>query len=284
MTWIEVRLVSSVDAGELLGLLDDQAMVGAWQEDHIIHLYWRHDHWSADRLLELKRVLHRLGEETATLAIDAVEEQDWNALWTRSVTPLRIGRRIVIRPSWERVTLGPSDFELILDPKQAFGTGHHATTRLLIEQLEAVVQGGEQVLDVGTGSGILAMVALRLGARSALAIDHDPVAIDCARGYAADNDFGSELQFCTLRLEQVEPRPFDLVLANLDRRTLLALCPGLPRFVTPDGTLLCSGILVEDRQDIEAAFASVGGVVKEQRELDGWIALEILFEGPRTEC
>ena len=108
-----------------------------------------------------------------------------------SVRPIRIGRRIVIRPSWEPVALQAQDIEIVLDPKQAFGTGHHATTRMLLEWLEDLIHGGEFVLDVGTGSGILAMVALRLGAASALGVECDPVAVDCARDYARENGFGS---------------------------------------------------------------------------------------------
>ena len=97
------------------------------------------------------------------IRVEKLPDQDWNRQWAQSVRPIRIGRRIVIRPSWEPVALQAQDVEIVLDPKQAFGTGHHATTRMLLEWLEDLVHGGESVLDVGAGSGILAMVALRLG-------------------------------------------------------------------------------------------------------------------------
>ena len=129
------------------------------------------------------------------IRVEELSDQDWNRQWAESVRPIRIGRRIVIRPSWEPVALQAQDIEIVLDPKQAFGTGHHATTRMLLERLEDLIHGGESVLDVGTGSGILAMVALRLGAASALGVECDPVAVDCARDYARENGFGSGSKF-----------------------------------------------------------------------------------------
>jgi ribosomal protein L11 methyltransferase len=114
-----------------------------------------------------------------------------------------------------------NQIEIVLDPKRAFGTGRHATTRMLLEWLEDVRQGGESVLDVGTGSSLLAVMALRLGARRAVGLDHDPVALECAQKYALADGFGSELSL------QDSPLPLnqsaELVLANLDRPTLLHL-------------------------------------------------------------
>src|SRR4029453_18685230 len=191
--WVDVQIQSSLDAGELLDLLDDSSIPGAWQEGRTIHLYWPSDRWSPDHLFRLRHTLLRLAEEEAPdIVVQSLPDQDWNRQWAESVKPLHIGKRIVVRPSWERAALEAGRIEIVLDPKQAFGTGHHATTSLLLEWLEEDIRGGEWVLDVGTGSGLLAMVALRLGAARAVGVDHDPEAIDCAREYAAANGFGPE--------------------------------------------------------------------------------------------
>jgi ribosomal protein L11 methyltransferase len=275
--WIDVQVQVDMDAGELAGLLNDPWMVGAWQEDGLIHLYWPHERWTSETHQELTALVQRLGADDASIAAHVLPDEDWNAAWARSVTPLRVGQRIVIRPSWQSVTVNPSDVELILDPKQAFGTGHHATTQLLLEWLEAHIHGGERMLDVGTGSGILAMVALRLGAASAWGIDHDPVATECARGYAAENGFGPELTLDTSLLTEISGKQFDMIMANLDRRTLLELSAALPRLLQSKGRLIVSGLLSEDRRALREAFSQTGFVSVWERERDGWLAMEFTF-------
>jgi ribosomal protein L11 methyltransferase len=274
--WIEVRVSAALDSGELLGLLGDPAVAGAWQEDGQVRLYWPSARWSPDSLAVLKQALGRLGDGKAAVTVDRLPGRDWNEEWARSVKPIRIGRRIVIRPSWTRVDPASGDVELILDPKQAFGTGHHATTALLLEWLEQLIRGGERVLDVGTGSGVLAMAALRLGAKSALGLDHDPVAIECAREYAGVNRFGPELDLRVATLDAIVPGPVDLVLANLDRNTLLGTAGLFEPYVKQGARLLVSGILPEDRHEIAAAFSAIGGSVVASKGRDGWLALEVL--------
>nr|MBI3613106.1 50S ribosomal protein L11 methyltransferase [Nitrospirota bacterium] len=279
--WVEVQIASSLDPGELLGMLDDPAVTGAWEENGIVHLYWPGDRWSQAKLETLAALLRQVepGRATDRLSLVRVPDRDWNEEWAKSVTPLRVGRRIVIRPSWEPVAVRPGEIELILDPKQAFGTGHHATTRLLLEWLEELIRGGERVLDVGTGSGILAMAALRLGAESAVGIDNDPVAIECALGYAELNGFGPDLDLRTATLHEFseeESRRVTLVLANLDRQTILDSVPLLTPYLEQGAHLLLSGLLVDDRAEIAAAFGAVGGTVCASREAEGWLALEVL--------
>jgi ribosomal protein L11 methyltransferase len=179
------------------------------------------------------------------------------------------------------MALQAEDIEIVLDPKQAFGTGHHATTQLLLEWLEDLIHGGEFVLDVGAGSGILPMVALRLGAASALGVECDLVAMDCARDYATENGLGNHLEFRCGTLEDIdrqgELRP-DLVLANLDRRALLLLCDEqLAQYVSHGARLLLSGILLDQEQEIVEAFSKVGAMLSQRREQDGWVALELLM-------
>lgn len=280
--WIDVQVRSSMDAAEVAGMVNDPWMAGAWQEEGLIHLYWPQERWTSETLEDLTALVQRLGGDAASMAVHSLPDADWNGAWARSVKPIRVGSRIVIRPSWESVTLNAGDVELILDPKQAFGTGHHATTQLLLEWLDARIHGGERILDVGTGSGILAMAALKLGAISAWGIDHDPVAIDCARGYAMENGFGTELVFDMSSLTTVSAHRFDIVLANLDRRTLLEFRDVLLRSTHRDGQLVLSGILIGDRADLLNAFSQAGSTLAWERQRDGWVAMALNFHREAT--
>ena len=281
--WIDVQIRTTVDAAELLGMLADPVIQGGWEEQGVVHLYWPKPQWNMEACARLNSILQALNPDASTehdIRVEELPDQDWNQRWTQSVRPIRIGRRIVIRPSWEPVALQAGDIEIVLDLKQAFGTGHHATTRMLLERLEDLVHGGEFVLDVGAGSGILAMASLRLGAASALGVECDPVAVDCARDYAEENGFRDHLEFRCGTLERVdrhgELRP-DLVLANLDRQTLLLLCDALTGYASHGARLLLSGILIEQEQEIVEAFSKAGATLVERREQEGWLALELLL-------
>ena len=183
-TFIEVSLRTDVDSGELLAMLQDGESLGSWEKDGILHLFWPEDRWNAAALEDLKNVLAQMGTgvRDEDLTVTAVPDQDWNANWAASLQPILLGRRVRVRQSWHAADPEFRGIELVIDPKRAFGTGYHATTQLVVEWLEAHIRGGERVLDVGTGSAILAMTAIRLGAASALGIDNDPVAVECAAG------------------------------------------------------------------------------------------------------
>jgi ribosomal protein L11 methyltransferase len=271
--WVDVEIRSTLDAGEVLGLLGDPLVQGAWQDDRAIHLYWSGPTWSSAHLAHLRWVLRELTGNRLPepdIVVHALPDQDWNRQWAESVKPLRVGKRLVIRPTWEKVDGRSGQIEIILDPKRAFGTGHHATTRMLLEWLEEVIHGGESVLDVGTGSGILAMAAVRLGAARAVGMDHDADAVECAREYAAVNGFGPELALQCGTL--TEERLYDCVLANLDRQTLLQLAA--PLAASTGRILLTSGVLTDQRQEIADAFARLDLYEKRVREQDGWLAIE----------
>lgn len=288
--WVDVQIRTSIDAGEVLGLLDDPIVQGSWEDNGTLHLYWPSHSWGRELLSRLQQVLTTLdpvGGSEQSIQVEPLQAQDWDRRWAESVKPIRLGRRLVIRPSWEPVELQKNDIEIVLDPKQAFGTGHHATTSMLLEWLEAVIRGGESVLDVGTGSGILAMTALRLGAAKARGVDSDPVAIDCAQGYARDNHFGAELVLQVGDLSSLDPqlaRSYDLILANLDQATLMRCRDDLVLYIQRGGRLLVSGVLVDQRQELVQAFSCAGMYCTGQREREGWEALEFQVaqgcEGP----
>lgn len=275
--WVEVCIHERLDAGELLSRLDDPCAQGAWEDQSLVHLYWPADQWNEARLVSLRQVLSELAPSSkdVSVSVSQIPSQDWNEAWARSVQPLRIGR-MVIRPSWERVSLGPSDIEIVLDPKQAFGTGHHATTRMLLLWLQQDIRGGEIVLDVGTGSAILAMAAVKLGARSARGLEIDPVAVDCAREYVELNQLGDRIEILTGTLADLTegnwPIP-DLVLANLDRQTVLNLADDLAALATRGARVLVSGILVEQEEEVVDHFSNLGLVCAKRGEEEGWVAM-----------
>ena len=277
--WIDVSIHSAVDPGELLGLLGDPHVRGAWEDHGVTHLYWSRDQWSGDQLGQVCAALDQLdpsGLSSGAVHVGDLPHQDWNRQWAQSVKPLRIGRRLVIRPSWEPASLLEGDLDIILDPKQAFGTGHHATTRMLLEWLEELIRGGESVLDVGSGSGILAMAALRLGARAAIGVEIDPVAVDCARECAGQNAFGSELELiCGTLTDVALGKTPDLVVANIDRQTLLLLADELAAYGAAGSRLFFSGLLVEQVDEVMALYASSGLYLVHRREQEGWVALEL---------
>ena len=278
--WIDVSIHNNLDAGELLSRLDDPSLQGAWEEEGLVHLYWAEAQWNRERLASVRSVLTSLAlsSEEIPLSVTRVPAQDWNETWARSVKPLRIGR-LVIRPSWEPVTLDPREIEIILDPKQAFGTGHHATTRMLLEWLQEDIHGGEQVLDVGAGSAILAMAAVKLGAKSALGVEIDEVAVDCARDYIEQNGLADQIDLVCGTLTDVaggkQLMP-DLVLANLDRQTVLGLADGLASDVWRGARIMVSGILVEQQVEIVDRFSSLGLTCLESRKAEGWVAMKFI--------
>lgn len=275
--YIEVCVRTDVDSGELLGMLSDGESLGCWEKDGVLHIFWPEDGWSAAALDDLKKVLRTLGEHDPELSVTTVPDQDWNATWAASLQPIRLGRRVLIRQSWHEADADFTGVELVIDPKRAFGTGYHATTQLVVEWLEESIRGGERVLDVGTGSGILAMCALRFGAASALGIDNDPVAVGCAREYAAQNGFGPELDLRVSSFDVLDEEAFDIIVANLDSRTMPAFCRVIGRLLKPGGVACLSGIQDQDYEEVSALLNEANLKIGERRQKEEWLALKVEY-------
>jgi ribosomal protein L11 methyltransferase len=206
-----------------------------------------------------------------------VEEADWADAWKAYFPVMRVGRRLVIRPTWRRHRRAPDDVVLALDPGMAFGTGLHPTTRLCLAGVEALadrgVLEGARVLDVGCGSGILAIAALKLGAATAIGLDTDPIAIEATLANARRNALVRRVRVREGSLPSGD-RPFDVVLANLIAGLLVPLADGLFRELVPRGHLLASGIFVDREGDVRDAFESAGLAVTGRTAEGDWVALE----------
>ncbi|MBW3605533.1 MAG: 50S ribosomal protein L11 methyltransferase [Actinobacteria bacterium] len=183
--------------------------------------------------------------------LEHIADRDWHERWRDGLTPIRAGRWTVT-PSW--LATGGTD-ELLIDPGQAFGTGHHETTVGCLEALDALSLRGRTVLDVGTGTGVLAIAAARAGA-VATAVDVDPLATTAASDNARRNRVS--IAVVTGTLDRVAGRTFDVVVANLDSAMLIAAAGGLARVVAPDGVLVASGVSNPRSDEVAGALTAVG--------------------------
>ncbi len=209
-----------------------------------------------------------------------IADQDWLAEWKKGCEPVAIGQRLLISPSWKRDEIRESSRVVVeIDPGMAFGTGTHETTRGCLELLERYWQGGS-LLDVGTGTGILAISAAKLvpGSR-VLGFDVDPEAIAVAEENAAINGVGDKIVLEVNRLASFDGDEFDLVLANLTADVLIPLAEGFSQVVGPNGMLIVSGILLEQRQDVVEALSVHGFEVIDAKPDGEWVTLALKRSG-----
>ena len=200
-----------------------------------------------------QRALAEIGEEYDAEIIH-VPNEDWATEWRRGFTAQRIGKRLLLHPSWETEQSGPDDVVLTIDPENAFGSGDHETTRLVLQMLDQRVAGDERVLDVGCGSGVLSIAALLLGAASAVAVDIDEDAVVVARRNAEINGVASRIEASSRPLGNIDGF-YDIVLANIETRVLIHMPDPLRARIAPGGLLVLSGILRGERDELLTAYA-----------------------------
>ena len=210
------------------------------------------------------------------LRVRSVDESDWAEAWKRDYVPQRIGR-VVIVPSWLEEPIAPDEVALRLDPGMAFGTGLHPTTRGCLMLLQGVLPMPARCLDVGSGSGILALAALRLGAQRADCLDTDPVAVEATLANAAANGLGERVAALVGTLPPMPAgEPYPLVLANLVAAVLIELAEPLAAHAAPGGILLASGIIEGRADEVLSALSSAGFVVEERLNDGEWVSLRLM--------
>ena len=237
----------------------------------VIHIYLPSSENSREALSYIFGLLERAGVEFSAEQ-SSCREEDWANNWKKYFKPVPVGKRLLIRPVWE------DDFEsggravLNLEPGMAFGTGAHETTRLCLEAVEKYLRPGCEALDIGCGSGILAVAALLLGAESALAVDIDDLAVKTARENGLLNGF-SEPRYTVVRgdlAESVTGR-YGLVTANIVADAVIKLSPDAAGLLKPGGTYIVSGIVDIRADETEAALKSCGLIIKEKLTENGWV-------------
>ena len=212
------------------------------------------------------------------MTLDDLEDADWENNWKQYYKPMEIGERLLVIPEWESADAGDR-VPLILNPGLTFGTGSHATTRLCLTELEQRIHGGERVLDLGCGSGILSIAALKLGAAEAFACDIDEKCETVAYENAALNGVGRDTY--TVRtgdiltdkaLQSEIGTGYDVVLANIVADVIIALAPAVRPLLAPDGVFLCSGIIDDRAEEVAEQLRAAGLTILETRSAEGWFS------------
>ena len=223
---------------------------------------------------KLQKAAEKLG---LSMTNASLAETNWEESWKDNYPAVEVGKNLIVVPYWQADdTKGRTP--IILDPGLTFGTGAHASTQMVMEAMEETVQEGFRCLDLGSGSGILSLAALRLGAASAIGVDIDPKAEDIARENAAYNGFAAP-EFIALTgnvtedtalMEQLSEKEYDLVLVNIVADVIIGLSPVLPHFLKSKSTLICSGILDVRLDDVTAALQKAGLTVTSVRAKEDW--------------
>jgi len=208
------------------------------------------------------------------LESDTVREEDWATVWKQYYHPTPVGEKLLIVPSWEDNEIDAGDrVKLLLDPGMAFGTGTHSSTKLCLEILQNAVEKDDKMLDVGCGSGILAVAALLLGAKEAVGVDIDELAAKIALENAALNGVEEKLTTYVGDLTDKVSGKYNVICANIVADIIIRLCPDVLSFLAEDGVFITSGIIDTRKDDVLAAIEANGLKVDEVREENGWVAL-----------
>jgi ribosomal protein L11 methyltransferase len=275
---VELTIISDPSAFEdFIGILAVDGFEGFWEEASTLRAYMPADRWTGTLdpgLVDaLRRSASLRGFVGPTLRTALIDQRNWNEAWEATIRPVRISPRFVIAPTWNSYTGGPGEIVLTIDPKMSFGTGYHETTRMMVRLLERHVHGGERVLDVGCGTGILAIAALKLGAAGAIGIDTDEWGYANARENAELNGVENVLEVRHGGLETVSESGFGVIAANIQKNVIEGMLTGLHDRLASGGRLLISGLFESDRGAIVSSVNSAGLRLIDELKENEWIAL-----------
>ncbi|MFA8439598.1 50S ribosomal protein L11 methyltransferase [Pueribacillus sp. YX66] len=244
-----------------------------------IKAYFPDDGTIEQTLIDIRAALQQLDDADIdfgekTIRVSKINDENWSTAWKQYYKPIHVSNRIVIIPSWEQYTKRHADELIItLDPGMAFGTGTHETTILCIRAIEKYIERGYDVIDVGTGTGILSIVAVKLGANNVYAYDLDPVAIESAKANVDMNNVAPQVFVSKGNLLENVYKRVDLIIANILAPVVIQLVEHLPNTLNQNGRFIASGIIKNQQQAVEESLESAGLVIEEVMSKNDWVAI-----------
>ena len=258
--------IDSAETSEAwVAYLSSEGFEGFEEETGRLKAYRIDEEWNQAEVLE------ELTRRGIVFSLEVIDKTNWNQLWESNFEPVIVDDFVAIRADFHEPIQGV-DVELVITPKMSFGTGHHATTRLMLQQMRRTIKPGDRVLDFGTGTGVLAILAKKMGAAEVVGIDIEDWSIENANENAAINAVPSISFYCSDRIESTGP--FDRILANINRNILLDHLGRIKTVLAPEGTVLLSGVLEEDLPVMDQAINGVGLKRDDFTTEKGWICIQ----------
>ena len=254
---------------DITGLLED--------DDHITVFTSGN---SKDTKVQFNEAMMKLRDdkdiESFKIEKEILKDKNWNQLWEKSREVIHVSDRIVIKPSFKDYTTKENEIVLTIDPKMSFGTGDHQTTKLILRALEKIVKPGMRVIDVGSGTGILSIAAVKLGAEKVFAVDFDEICLENCKENSKINNVEDSIEIHTGEIDVVKDSNFDLIIANIQKNVLLEIAEQIKQRIKQDGIIILSGLLESDQSAIEKKYHSLGFKTLQIEQMDEWIAI-VLF-------
>ena len=220
-----------------------------------------------EKLVVQKVLLNYIVEE------NLVEDKNWNEEWEKSLNIIKVSDRIVIKPTFREYSKAAGEIVINIVPKMSFGTGEHQTTKLVIQLLEKYLEPGARLLDVGSGTGILSIVAVKLGAKSAVAVDNDEWCFENGNENCALNGVEEKIKIVLGEIKDIHENDFDLITANIQKNILILIAEEIKLKMNKKGMVILSGLLMNDEEDIVQAYMKFGFELVEKKQMDEWISL-----------
>ena len=287
MEWVKISIETSHEAEDALSnLFMEMGSGGAQIEGDnsdsdriVVSAYFPPDDMIGERVSKITELLKSMREMNidvgaGRVSIHRLDETEWTEPWKEFFKPIPTGERILVYPSWEDASESSSrDILIQIDPQMAFGTGRHSTTILCLELLEDVLKGGERVADIGTGSGILAIAAIKMGARQVIAVDIDPKAVHIARENARINGIYDEIHVVCGRLLNPIRGRYDVIVSNIASKVIRLMIPDFTAYLNTGGKLILAGILGDEVSEIQNELENNGLAILETRSHEEWAGI-----------
>jgi ribosomal protein L11 methyltransferase len=279
--WIEVSVpVTNETEDAITNFLFELGAQGCFNQEDILRAYFSNSDWNEQKKDQFQFYLQQLADlqfpaQPDKIEIKTVEDRDWNLLWKQSVEPIDIGGKIYIKPSWIHIE-PPSSKEVIeIDPQMAFGTGCHATTQLILKLLIEHIGTPARIMDMGTGSGILAIAAARLSPAQIIAFDNDPIATTTARQNCIKNQVSGKIHIFCGTIDAVKDIPFDLILANINRSIIFESLSKIYRCLSNTGLAIFSGIFIDEKKQIIENIENNNFKIIKEMQQEEWLGLVV---------
>lgn len=278
--WMEVGLPVTFEMEDIISnFLFELGADGCSTFENYLRAYFKFSNWNKEKYLHFLSYLSQLNElkfpvHPDNVHIHEIENKDWNAIWKKSIKPIEIEGKFVIKPSWSDYVPPAGVHVIEIDPQMAFGTGTHATTQLVLTLSLKHVSPNDRILDIGTGTGILAIAAAQLSKGTIFAFDNDLIAAETAQQNIENNSVAERIALFCGTIDSLKAEPFDLILANINRTVILLYLNKMYKRLKSSGTIILSGILIEERDKIVEGLTGRFEII-EEAQLGEWMGIVV---------